>query len=1265
MQRKLDQRSAVFTSMIGASGRRWPAGAAALIVLFFARIASAQVVLTEAIDEGRECFKIVTDTVTYFYDKAGAGFTSLVDRDGHDWIGFHREGAAPNGQSGWYRGIPNMALDAFGHPGYEGAISESADARGVSLPAATIVSRKGGWKVSWSFHATHAKMTILTVEENYWLLYEGTPGGAVGSDDRCVSSDGQEIALDRAFERDITPSPRLPGVEWVYFADGAIDRALFFAHDDESQTDRYYLMDPMTVFGFGRRKADLDRLLDATPATLVIGLVDSRRAEVVEARIAEAFGGARSGADGSLPSPDAGAPPHDRGLPSLEAAASAPDGALQNDAGLPVDGSAPRDFSLEALASAPPAVIGGDAGVGPLGTEDAAMGTAPRLAGGCAWAGRGASRGALMLVIALFLASLTRCSKRRRRTSALMLVVSSLLWPLQAQGRWESLSSATGDLPALPYSAAVSTLVFDVDRDGVDDIVVAGWNRPGMVWYRRSGQGWELYLIEDVITNIEAGGAFFDVDGDGDLDIVQGAHDSSHVWWWENPYPAYAPSTPWKARTIKSDGGKKHHDQLFGDFDGDGRVELVFWNNDVNALFLAEIPSDPRQSVEWPRREILSLANAEGLAKADIDGDGVDDIVGAGRWLKHAGGGTFSVELIDTSQTFTRVAAGQLVAGGRAEVVFGTGDKPTGQLVWYEYVGDQWVSHVLQDPQEYGHTLQLADVDGDGNLDVFAAEVEHGTNSDPKVWLFYGDGEGGFRKETVSTGVGVHEGRIGDLDGDGDLDIVGKNFRTNMPRIDVWLQNGTDGVPWHYIEVDNSRRQRAFGLAFGDVNGDGRKDIASGAYVYLNPGQDLTAPWARQTLPGGVDASLVVDVDGDAFLDLIAQRLPDVLWLEATDETATSWSSRVIGSVPETAHGNSQGYVLAAIDGSQRSQILIAGADGDGIYSFTIPADPKDPWPRTKIAQGTSEEMIGVGDIDGDQRVDIVASNSTGSGNVAWFKNPGDGSANWQRQVIGTAINPQGVVVADLNGDGKLDVAVTEETDSATLDAHIYWYQQSAPGSWTRHLVGVRYSSFGFDAADIDGDGDVDLISGENIVGADDGREQTIIWENDGSGRWAPYVVDEGKESHLGSRAVDLDGDGDREIVSIAWSTYRFLHLWRNDALGAVAPSLDAATPPAGDGGGSPRSDVGLASTADAGAGQRGDLTIAGADSGSAEGDAAVDGAARDGPSAHRPTLVGGCTIDSGSSSRLSGCALFALLMLSLCRARRVWRRRPRASAES
>jgi hypothetical protein len=228
---------------------------------------------------------------------------------------------------------------------------------------------------------------------------------------------------------------------------------------------------------------------------------------------------------------------------------------------------------------------------------------------------------------------------------------------------WTHLSSKNGDLPAPPHNEATAALVFDIDKDGDNDFVIAGRQSPAMEWYRRDTNGWIKYAIEDGLLEIEAGGAFHDIDSDGDLDIVMGGDwRSNQVWWWENPYPNYNPGTPWTRREIKNSGSNKHHDQIFGDFDGDGQTELVFWNQNAHKLFLADIPSDPRATQPWPYVEIYS-GSGEGLSKADIDGDGQIDLLVGGRWFKHNGGTNYAAYTIDDSQRESRIAG--WVAGSR------------------------------------------------------------------------------------------------------------------------------------------------------------------------------------------------------------------------------------------------------------------------------------------------------------------------------------------------------------------------------------------------------------------------------------------------------------------------------------------------------------------------------------------------------------------------------------------------------------------------
>ncbi len=375
---------------------------------------------------------------------------------------------------------------------------------------------------------------------------------------------------------------------------------------------------------------------------------------------------------------------------------------------------------------------------------------------------------------------------------------------------WESrhLSTSDGSLPpANGGTQQTATAVFDVNGDGVTDFLIAERTQaPAVVCFLRTGNGWQRYLVEADALRIEAGSAVADIDSDGDLDVVFGGDAASNqVWWWENPGPGLQPDRPWVRRLIKDSGETKHHDQLFGDFDGDGRLELVFWNQGARALMWAEIPEHPREAEPWSWRAVYRYSGDaeppqrgsypawkgvnehEGLARADLDGDGIDDIVGGGRWFQWEPEGGVAVHDIDPGYAFSRVAVGRLIPGPRPQVVMVAGDGVAPLILYVEQDG-AWTPRVLVESVRDGHSLELVDLDGDGRLDIFYAEMQLGGNPRPRAVLLRGDGRGSFHEHELVTGFGMHEARIADLDGDGDLDLLGKPYTWQAPRLDIWLQ---------------------------------------------------------------------------------------------------------------------------------------------------------------------------------------------------------------------------------------------------------------------------------------------------------------------------------------------------------------------------------------------------------------------------------------------------------------------------------------------
>ncbi|MHB1294004.1 MAG: FG-GAP repeat domain-containing protein [Anaerolineae bacterium] len=355
-------------------------------------------------------------------------------------------------------------------------------------------------------------------------------------------------------------------------------------------------------------------------------------------------------------------------------------------------------------------------------------------------------------------------------------------------------------------------IVGDVNGNGRPDIVISG-RFGSMVWLENpgalTGEPWKQHLI-DQVQSMECGGVLYDLTGNGLPDVINGSdwrHDA--IWWWEN---VGAGNEPWTRRLIARTGHGMFHDTAIGRVKGDGRPYLVFTNqSDGTGIYATPLPEDPTTVSSWPHLELVAGAMREdgqpeeGLAIADIDGDGLCEIVCGVHWYKHVDG-RWQAHRFASGYITTKIAVGDVDGDGRPEIVLSEGDPciygrtQGGRLAWFKPGADitaPWEEHLLAEGLLDAHSLQLADMRGTGALDMVVGEIGVAGEGDayvgrlPRLMLYENDGHGTFRCRVLDEGTGIHDAFVRDMLGRGLLDIVGKPLHgPDKWNVHVWYHTG-------------------------------------------------------------------------------------------------------------------------------------------------------------------------------------------------------------------------------------------------------------------------------------------------------------------------------------------------------------------------------------------------------------------------------------------------------------------------------------------
>jgi len=625
--------------------------------------------------------------------------------------------------------------------------------------------------------------------------------------------------------------------------------------------------------------------------------------------------------------------------------------------------------------------------------------------------------------------------------------------------------------------------------------------------------------------------AWGDIDADGDLDLAVG-NDGQHNYVYINDNGTLQLTPIWTDTLTEST-----YSMAWGDVDADGDLDLAVGNNgQPNRVYTN---SNGTLSLAWT---FTITENTHSVAWGDVDADGdLDLAIGNDGQPNHVYTNSNGILSLAWTATITEntysVAWGDVDADGRLDLA--VSNFPGANNVYYNTgLGLQSSPGWTSNDSDYTYSVAWGDFDNDGDLDLAAGN----TGVDPnKVY----QNEGGVLQSDAvwvsSDGDLTRAIAWGDANGNGTFDLAAGNGAATNKIYFNWgsllqptaIWSDTANIPLNITST--------YGLAWGDVNGDGALDLAFGNcginQVYLNANGMLstTTSW----LPGEKEDTRAVawgDVDGDGDLDLaVGNNLPNDSChpVGATGKnhiflneggvlsTTASWS-------PDATEEATYSVAWGDVDGDGDLDLAVGNWGGKNRIYFNTDGElkPSPDWSSSELDATTN---IVWGDIDGDGDLDLAVGNVR-QPNKLYRNIQGvlEITASWESGDVDVT---RSVAWGDVDGDGDLDLAVGNWNGENKVYLNQNGELQTTEGTIWRS--GDSDATFSIAWEDVDGDGDLDLTAGNGGQGAGGGQANKIYLNINGVLQTAadsPWISSDSDRTWSLAWG-DMDGDGNPDLA--------------------------------------------------------------------------------------------------------------------------------------